>query len=209
MPGIRHSSFIIHHLKRLVVLVSGFGSNLQAIIDACVRNELNASLVAVISNKADAFGLQRAIDASIPAVALPFYKDLHLNRAGYDEVLGDVIATYAPNLIVCAGWMRIFSPAFVRRFAAQIINIHPALPGTFPGAHGIADAFAAFQRGEIMHTGVMVHYVDDGVDTGPVIVSEAVPIHSDDSLASLEQRIHTVEHRLIVDAIRRALNAIA
>ncbi len=108
-------------MKRLVVLISGFGSNLQAIIDACAHGELatHAEVVAVFSNKADAFGLQRAIDAGIPAIALPFYKDLHFNRAGYDEVLADVIAQYSPDLIVCAGWMRIFSPAFVRTIRGQ------------------------------------------------------------------------------------------
>ncbi len=138
----------------------------------------------------------------MPAIALPFGKDIHHDRAGYDTVLGDVIEQHAPDLIVCAGWMRIFSPDFVRRFDGKLINIHPALPGTFPGAHGIADAFAAFQRGKVAQTGVMVHMVDKGVDTGPVIAVEEVPIRADDTLESLEQRVHAVEHRLIVEALR-------
>ncbi len=198
-------------MKQLVVLVSGFGSNLQAILDACARGELaaHAQVSAVVSNKADAFGLQRAIDGGIPAIALPFYKDLHFNRAGYDEVLADVIAPYAPDLIVCAGWMRIFSPAFVQRFAGKIINIHPALPGMFPGAHGIADAYAAFQRGEITKTGVMVHWVDERVDTGPVIACEEVPIEPGDILPDLEKRVHAAEHRLIVHAIGQVSSHIA
>ena len=191
-------------LKKLVVLVSGFGSNLQAILDACVGGVLPAQVVAVVSNKLDAFALQRAREAGVPAVALPFSKDVHLDRAGYDAMLADVIEQHAPDLIVLAGWMRLFSAGFVQRFAGKIINIHPALPGMFPGAHGIADAFAAFQRGEIDKTGVMVHYIDEGVDTGPVIAVEAVPIFADDTLASLEQRVHAVEHRLVVEAIHKS-----
>jgi formyltetrahydrofolate-dependent phosphoribosylglycinamide formyltransferase len=192
-------------VKRLVVLISGYGSNLQAILDACRRGELPARVVAVISNKADAFGLQRAIDAGVPAIPLPFYKDLHLDRAGYDEVLAEVIEQHRPDLIVCAGWMRILSPAFVRRFAGKIINLHPALPGMFPGTRSIEAAFQAFQRGEIRHTGVMVHYVDEGVDTGPVIATRDVPIYPTDTLKDLEQRMHEAEHELLVAAIREVI----
>lgn len=192
-------------MKRLVVLISGYGSNLQAILDACRRGELPAQVVAVISNRADAFGLQRAIDAGVPAIPLPFYKDLHLDRAGYDEVLAEVIEQYQPDLIVCAGWMRILSPAFVRRFAGKIINLHPALPGMFPGTRSIEAAFQAFQRGEIRHTGVMVHYVDEGVDTGPVIATRDVPIYPTDTLQDLEQRMHEAEHALLVAAIREVI----
>lgn len=188
-------------MKRLVVLVSGYGSNLQAILDACARGDLPAQVVAVVSNKAEAFGLQRAIDARVPAVALPFCKELHFNRAGYDEVLADVIEPYQPDWIVCAGWMRIFSPGFVQRFFGQIINLHPALPGTFPGAHAIQDAFAAFQRGVIHCTGAMVHFVDEGVDTGPVIATAQVQILATDSLADLERRMHEAERRLLVQAL--------
>ena len=188
-------------MKTLVVLVSGFGSNLQTILDACTCGALNAQVVAVVSNKSDAFALRRATDAGVPAIALPFVKSTHLNRVGYDAALADAIAPHMPDLIVCVGWMRIFSASFVHRFAGRIINLHPALPGTFPGAHGIEDAFAAFKRGEIAKTGVMVHYIDEGVDTGPVIAVEDVPIHADDTLESLEQRVHAIEHHLIVEAI--------
>lgn len=189
-------------VKRLIVLVSGYGSNLQAILNASTQGELPAKVVAVISDRADAFALQRAIDAGVPAIPLPFCKAIHINRAGYDEVLADVIEPYRPDLIVCAGWMRILSPGFVRRFSGKIINLHPALPGMFPGAHGIEDAFNAFQRGEISHTGVMVHYVDEGVDTGPVIAKAEVPIYSTDSLKDLEKRVHDAEHTLLVQAIQ-------
>lgn len=192
-------------MKRLVVLVSGFGSNLQAILNACADGRLPAQVAAVISNKADAFGLQRAIDAGVPGVAVPFYKELHLNRAGYDEVLADVISRYEPDLVILAGWMRILTPGFVQRFAGKMVNLHPALPGTFPGAHGIDDAFAAYQRGEVNKTGVMVHWVDEGVDTGPLIACEEVPIDLEDTLETLAKRVHAVEHRLIVDALAKVL----
>lgn len=192
-------------MKRLVVLISGNGSNLQAVLDACANGVLPAQVVAVLSNKPDAFGLRRAIEAGVPAVALPFHKALHGNRSGYDALLAELVALFQPDLIVCAGWMRIFSPGFVKRFAGKIINLHPALPGMFAGTHGIEDGYAAFQRGEITHTGAMVHFVDDGVDTGPAILTADVSIHPHDTLADLEVRMHEAEHRLIVDAIKHVL----
>ncbi len=194
-------------VKRLVVLISGNGSNLQAMLDACEKGEVPAQVVAVVSNRPDAYGLQRAIKASLAAISLPFNKALHVNRAGYDTLLAEMVAAFHPDLIVCAGWMRILSPAFLNGFAGKVINLHPALPGMFAGTHGIEEAYAAFQRGEITHTGAMVHYVDEGVDTGPPICTATVPIYPSDSLADLEQRMHDTEHRLIVDAIAKVLSA--
>lgn len=193
-------------MKRLVVLVSGNGSNLQAVMNACVDGALSAQVVAVFSNKPDAFGLQRAIQAHVPAIALPFNKALHASRAGYDALLAELVAAFHPDLIVCAGWMRILSPAFLNCFPRKVINLHPALPGMFAGTHGIEDGYAAFQRGEIAHTGAMVHFVDEGVDTGPAILTVDVPIHPNDTLADLEARMHEAEHRLIVDAIAKVLS---
>lgn len=206
---VRYSQFWMlnsEFMKRLVVLISGNGGNLQAVLDTCAKGVLPAQVMAVFSNKPDAFGLQRAIQAHVPAVALPFNKALHGNRAGYDALLGDLIAAFHPDLIVCAGWMRVLSPEFVQRFAGKLINLHPALPGMFAGAHGIEDGYAAFQRGEITHTGAMVHFVDEGVDTGPAILTADVPIHSNDTLADLEARMHETEHRLIVAAIAKVLS---
>ncbi len=187
--------------RRLVVLISGNGSNLQAILDACAAGELRAQVAAVISNKADAYGLERARRAKVPALVK--LKTQEQDRRAYDAELADVIAAYRPDWIVLAGWMRILTSALLDRFPNRVINLHPALPGAFPGTHAIERAFAAYQRGEITHTGVMVHRVpDEEVDSGPVLAQESVPIQPDDTLAALETRIHAVEHRLLVATLK-------
>lgn len=189
-------------MKRLVVLISGNGSNLQAILDACARGELNARVVAVISNNADAFGLTRARRANVHAMVKT--KPRAQDRRAYDAELAELVASFEPDFVILAGWMRILSSAFLDTFPNRVVNLHPALPGTFPGTHAIERAFNAFQRGEISHTGVMVHLVpDEGVDNGPVLAQEIVPIEKDDTLESLETRIHQVEHRLLVSTIKR------
>ena len=188
------------NLPRLVVLVSGSGSNLQAVLDACRTGSLPAQVVMVVSNKKDAFGLERARRSGIPAVYQPKPKDL--DRRVYDARLADLVASARPDFIILAGWMRLLSAQFLDHFPNRVINLHPALPGTFPGTHAIQRAFEAFQRGEIEHTGVMVHYVpDEGVDEGPLLKHEIVPILPDDTLESLEDRIHHVEHRLLVQVL--------
>ena len=190
---------------RLVVLVSGHGSNLQALLDACAAGELPAQVAAVISDQPAAYGLERARLAGVPALALPRLKGA--DRRSYDEQLAEQAAAFQPDLIILAGWMRILSMSFLGRFPGRVLNLHPALPGTFPGAHAIQDAFAAYQAGQTSHTGVMVHWVpDEGVDTGPAIAQERVNIYAEDTLETLEIRIHSVEHRLIVQAVREALS---
>ncbi len=185
---------------RLAVLISGSGSNLQAILDACTAKTLPARVVVVVSNKPDAYGLERASHAGIPAVVKEKAKGQ--NRLAYDQELADLVASYHPDWIILAGWMRILSNAFLSAFPGKVINLHPALPGAFPGTHAIERALAAFNSGEIQHTGVMVHLVpDEGVDSGPVLAQEIVPIYQTDSLESLETRIHQVEHRLLVQTI--------
>jgi len=193
-------------LARIVVLISGTGTNLQAILDACEHGDLPASVVAVISNRREAYGLERARRHGIPALYYPLapYRAAGRDRRAYDADLADVVASYAPDWVVLAGWMHVLSGAFLDRFPSRVVNLHPALPGTFPGTNAIARAFEAYQRGEIAGTGVMVHLVpDEGVDCGPVIAQEAVPISASDTVESLEARIHAVEHRLLVGAIRR------
>ncbi|MBI4787418.1 MAG: phosphoribosylglycinamide formyltransferase [Chloroflexi bacterium] len=188
--------------RKLVVLLSGHGSNLQAILDACASGELGAQVVAVISNKPDAFGLERARRANVPAVVKA--KSKTQDRRAYDTELADLVAAYQPDCVVLAGWMRVLTMAFLQRFPNRVVNLHPALPGTFPGTHAIERAFEAYQRGEIRHTGVMVHLVpDEGVDCGPVLAQEVVPIHADDTLSAVETRIHVVEHRLLVETLKK------
>lgn len=186
---------------RLVVLISGHGSNLQAILEACASGELPAQVTAVISNKSQAYGLERARLAGVPAVYQP--KPQAQARQAYDAALADLAASYQPDWIVLAGWMRLLSSAFLGRFAGRVINLHPALPGAFAGTEAIARAFEAYRRGEIEHTGVMVHLVpDEGMDSGPVLAQEVVPIFADDSLETLAARVHAVEHRLLVNTLK-------
>ena len=197
-------------MKRLVVLISGSGTNLQALIDACQSGALDAGIVAVVSNRADAYGIQRTLQAGVPVVTFPLtpYKQAGRPRREYDVDLAGLVAAFQPNLIVLAGWMLVLSPAFLTHFPHQVINLHPALPGQFPGTHAIERAYDAFQRGEIDQTGVMVHWVIPEVDAGEVIASAAVEIHAGDTLEDLEARIHATEHRLIVEATRLALTQV-
>lgn len=192
------------NLQRLVVLISGNGSNLQAILDACASGDLNARVAAVISNKREAFGLERAKRVNVPARAKPKLKEQ--DRRVYDAELADLVASYQPDWVVLGGWMRVLSSAFLDRFPQRVVNLHPALPGTFPGTHAIDRAYAAYRAGEITQTGVMLHLVpDEGVDAGPVLAQEVVPIHPDDTLETLEARIHLVEHRLLVATLKSLL----
>lgn len=189
---------------RLVVLISGNGSNLQAILDACHSGELPASVVGVISNKADAYGLVRAKNAGIEAIH--FTKQGDESRNEYDARLAELVISKQPDYVVLAGWMRILTSSFLNQFPNRIINLHPALPGTFPGTHAIERAFEAYQRGKIDHTGVMVHLVpDEGVDNGPVLGTEIVPIYMNDTLESLEARVHQIEHVLLVGTLKKIL----
>jgi formyltetrahydrofolate-dependent phosphoribosylglycinamide formyltransferase len=191
--------------SRLVVLISGSGTNLQAILDACASGRLPARVVAVISNRPSAYGLERARQAGVPAIARPKAKDQE--RQDYDKALAELVASYQPDWVVLAGWMRVLSNAFLERFPGRVVNLHPALPGAFPGTEAIQRAFEAYQRGQIQHTGVMVHLVpDEGVDSGPVLASEIVPIYPVDTIEELEQRIHNIEHRLLVDTIGKLID---
>ena len=190
---------------RLVVLVSGNGSNLQAILDACADQILPASVVSVISNKPDTYGLIRAQNAGIEAVHFP--KLGTESRREYDSRLANCLITKQPDYIVLAGWMRILTSAILEHFPNRVINLHPALPNTFPGTHAIERAYDAYQCGKIDHTGVMVHFVpDEGVDNGPVLATEIVTIHPNDTLESFELRVHEIEHKLLVDALKNVID---
>ncbi len=191
---------------RLAILISGHGSNLQAILDACASGELRAQVAVVISNRADAYGLERACRAPRGVPAFAIEKSKIQDRRTYDAELAERVAIYRPDWVVLAGWMRVLTTAFLECFPGRVINLHPALPGTFPGTNAIERAFQAYQHHEIDHTGVMVHLVpDEGVDSGPVLAQEIVPIYSNDTLDALEARIHTVEHRLLVQTLKNLI----
>lgn len=192
-------------MKRLVVLLSGNGSNLQAILDACAENRLAASVVAVISNKPDAYGLERARRAGIPAIA--FHPLEGEPRRAYDTRLAALVSSFAPDYIVLAGWMRLLTSNFLSAFQNRVINLHPALPGTFPGTHAIERAYAAWQNAQIDRSGVMVHLVpDEGVDDGPLLASREIPFQPGETLEEFEARVHVVEHRLLVETLARVVS---
>ncbi len=196
-------------MPRIAVLVSGFGSNLQAIIDAVEEGKLpGVEIGLVVSNRRKAFGITRAVRHGIPVVVFPLapYTKAGRPREAYDADLAAIVGSFDVSWVVMAGWMHVLSDAFLTHFPSRVINLHPALPGAFPGTDAIERAYEAFQRGEIERTGVMVHLVpDEGVDTGPVVARELVPLRPEQSLEELEDRIHRVEHRLLVDAIHQLL----
>ena len=185
---------------RLVVLISGHGSNLQAILDACASGHLPAQVTAVISNRRRAYGLERARSAGVPGLALP--RPQAQDRREYDRELAALVAGFQPDWVVLAGWMWLLSSAFLHQFPGRVVNLHPALPGAFPGTHAIERAFQAYIRGEITQTGVMVHLVpDEGIDSGPVLAQQSVAIFPGDTLEQLEARIHATEHTLYVGTL--------
>jgi formyltetrahydrofolate-dependent phosphoribosylglycinamide formyltransferase len=194
---------------RLAVLISGSGSNLQALLDASARGELAADIVLVAANRRAAYGLVRAQQAGVPTCYLPLAPFLQsgAGRAAYDAALAEQVAAAHPDLVVLAGWMHILGPAFLNRFPQRVLNLHPALPGAFPGVDAIRRAYEAYQRGEIAQSGCMVHYAVPEVDAGPVLVQQVVPLHPGDTLEAFEERMHAAEHCIIVQAVRLALQA--
>jgi phosphoribosylglycinamide formyltransferase-1 len=187
---------------RLVLLASGNGSNVQAVIDACARGDIAARVVAVVSDRAEARALQRADHSGIPDVFVGKRQDE--TRADYDARLADVVSGFQPDRVVLLGWMRVLTMNFLGWFPGMVINLHPALPGQLAGTHAIERAFSEFQRGERTSTGVMVHLVpDESVDAGPVLDAVEVAIHIDDTVDSLAERIHAAEHQLVVATLAR------
>jgi len=178
---------------RLAVLASGTGTNLQALLDHPV---VGPWVTLVVSDRGDARALERARERGVRAELLD--PAAFADRAAYDARLVDLLRANAIDVVVLAGFMRILGPEVVRAFPERIVNIHPALLPSFPGAHGIEDAFAW----GVKVTGVTVHLVDEEMDHGPILAQEAVPILPTDDVGSLEQRIHQVEHRIYAPAVR-------
>ena len=166
---------------RLVVLASGTGSNLQAILDACADGRLPGRVVAVVSDRPEALALARATRGR--RARPPLAPTAGESRADYDARLADAVAAHDPDVVVLAGWMRILTMSFLGRFPGRVVNLHPALPGELPGTHAIERAWHEALAGERTRTGVMVHLVpDEGVDAGPVLATATVPIQPDDTL---------------------------
>ncbi|HEY3407213.1 MAG TPA: phosphoribosylglycinamide formyltransferase [Propionicimonas sp.] len=180
---------------RLVVLVSGSGTLLQSLIDASRTGELDASVVAVGADRADAYGLVRAEQAGIPTFVVPVEKGG--DRAAWDASLAAEVAAHEPDLVVSAGFMKLVGPVFLARFGGRMINTHPALLPSFPGIHGPRDALAH----GVKVTGATLFMVDEGVDTGRILAQEPVRVLPDDTVESLHERIKIVERQLLVDAV--------
>ena len=181
---------------RLVVLISGNGSNLQAIIDNIANNNLPAQIVAVISNKADAYGLERAKKAGIEQCVLS-HKDF-TDREQYDQALKNLIDEYQPDLIILAGFMRILTNEFVEHYLNKMMNIHPSL---LPKYKGLNTHQRAIDAGDKEH-GCSVHFVTPELDDGPVILQATVPVKDNDTAETLASRVHEQEHKIYPEAIR-------
>ena len=181
---------------KIIVLISGNGSNLQAIIDEIQQGKLNVSICAVISDRPGAYGLQRATKAKIPGHVIEYSR--YEDRASFDTALMQQIDAYQPDLIVLAGFMRILTPEFVQHYLGKMINIHPSL---LPKYQGLNTHRRALEAGDEEH-GATVHYVTPELDSGPVILQAQVPVLASDSAETLEQRVHQAEYQIYPEAIR-------
>src|SRR5450755_1970373 len=182
---------------RLVVLVSGTGTNLQALLSACADDAYGAQVVAVGADRSGIAGLDRAERAGVPTFVHRVAD--HAARADWDQALTKSCAAFEPDLVVSAGFMKLAGSVFLARFGGRFINTHPSLLPSFPGMHGVRDALAY----GVMVTGCTVFLVDAGVDSGPVIAQAAVPVRGDDDEASLHERIKRAERSLLVDTAGR------
>jgi phosphoribosylglycinamide formyltransferase-1 len=182
---------------RLVVLVSGTGTNLQALLDAAEDPAYGARVVAVGADRHDIEGLARAERAGVETFVHQVGD--FPSRADWDAALAATVASYAPDLVVCAGFMKLLGPAFLAEHAGRTLNTHPALSPSFPGMHGPAEALAY----GVKVTGCTLFVVDDGVDTGPIVEQRAVRVEDDDTAESLHERIKAEERRMLVETVGR------
>ncbi|MCI3932557.1 phosphoribosylglycinamide formyltransferase [Streptomyces sp. AN091965] len=191
---------VVAKAKRLVVLVSGSGTNLQALLDAVAEHGADAygaEVVAVGADRTGIAGLERAERAGLPTFVCRV-KD-HGTREAWDAALAEATAAHAPDLVISAGFMKIVGKEFLARFGGRTVNTHPALLPSFPGAHGVRDALAYGAK----VTGCTVHFVDDGVDTGPIIAQGVVEVRDEDDESALHERIKDIERSLLVDVVGR------
>lgn len=190
-----------HVTPRLVVLASGAGTNCQALLDACDHGRLHAQVTAVVTDRDQAGVRGRARRHGVPDVHVSL---VGLSCSGVADRLIEAIEPFEPTLLVLAGWMRLLSTAFCRRF--PIVNLHPALPGELPGMNAIERAYGQWTAGTRQRSGVMVHWVpDSGIDDGSVVATRVVGFEVNDTLSMFEARMHAVEHDLIVSAVSDAL----
>ncbi len=192
---------------RIVVMASGEGSNFQALIDAIASGEVSGlTIVALVSDTPGARAVARATRHGIPSYILPCPEGARRGseaRTRFDMRLAAIVASFRPDFILMLGWMRLLGHAFLGQFPGKVINLHPALPGAFPGTHAIERAFEAFNRGEIALSGVMLHLVpDEGVDSGPVLKVAEIPLRRGETLEQFEASVHAEEHRLVVELAR-------
>jgi phosphoribosylaminoimidazole-succinocarboxamide synthase len=190
-------------MKKVVVFASGEGTNLQAIIDATLKRILKIKIVAVVSNKRDSNALKIADHHCIPTILSTYNRNIQAKEE-YEINLVNTIKKLAPDLLVLAGWMYVFTDTFINKFD-NIINLHPALPGQFPGKNAIIDAFNVYQQGKIKNTGIMVHRVIQQIDAGETIQTTEIPIYPDDDVESLTNRVQYFEKPLLISSIDRFL----
>lgn len=183
-------------MMRLAVLASGNGSNLQAILDRIAAGALDATICLVVSNKAQAYALERARGAGVPVLALD--PAVYPDREGFDRAMVEAIREAGADCVALAGYMRLLTPVFLSAFPGAVINIHPALLPSFPGLRGAADALDY----GVKLAGCTVHFVDEEMDHGAVIVQAAVPVIAGEPLDDLKTRIHTLEHRIYPQALQ-------
>lgn len=182
--------------EKIGVLCSGRGSNLASIMEAVERGDIPAEIAVVIADKVDAYALERAREKGIPAVPV-IYRD-YTERADFERAMLKVLQAHGVSLVILAGFMRILSPVFVHAYTGRILNIHPALLPSFPGAHAHRDALAY----GVKVSGCTVHFVDEGMDSGPIIMQAEVPVLEEDTEETLAARVLEQEHRIFPASIK-------
>ncbi len=186
-------------MKKLAIFASGSGTNLENLIIECHNGRIPAQAVVVICDNPGAGAIAKAQNYGVQVQV--FDRKQFKSKADFETAIIKVLEEKRIDYVVLAGYMKILSAEFVQKYRGKIINIHPSLLPAFPGAHGIKDAFEA----GVKETGVTVHFVDEGVDTGPVILQEKVPVAAGETLESLEAKVHAVEYKLYPEALRRIL----